>query len=210
MIAKPIRVWHSPKSHEAPPKIAPFIGIGTGRCGTLSLCNIVASCYNTTVLHEGYMCHWDKTFKPMAIAMTNAMKSFGTYGVSAGNVSFHLIRWVEDLMVRIPNLKVICLHRDKEATVSSFTKCFVDGSPFATTGNKGIVNCFPDIDTGSFDSDVKSWWNWCEKKMENIPNSYHIEPNDLNSDSEVKRLYDYLGIIPSDRIIPEQRRYNAL
>lgn len=195
---------------------APFIGIGTGRCGTNSLRRIVSACNNYQVTHESLQFHWyeldDKIGK-----LIRDMKEHTKLGIVRGEVSQALLPWIADLRSGVPDLKVVCLHRDKAETIRSFMEY---GSHMIrprdkrkwSDGARGIrasaVRCFPVIDAASPEQAFGFYWEMYEEMSALVAEPVlHIRTEELNEDSKVGELFDFLGVPLEDRILIEKRKW---
>ena len=93
----------------------PFVGVGTGRCGTNSLTEIVDACKNASVTHERYQLNWYEVNENLG-KMLSEFRAIAKDGVLAGDVSQANAPHVGELRSSFPALKVVCLHRDKTST----------------------------------------------------------------------------------------------
>ena len=192
----------------------PWVGIGTGRCGTKSLAAIVESCKNTEVGHETrqYISQWYSNDLCLT-EWCQMAQAKAEEGVLVGEVQLYMLPHIMFLRQRIPQLKVVHLHRDKQATVNSHVqklkpmfrpfdkaKYYRDGSPWAGR--------YPLIDAASSEQAYEFWWEMYEALGNTLTDPvFHINMEDLNNDDEIRQLFDFLEIPEEDRIIPEQRNW---
>lgn len=190
----------------APHNPVPVLGVGTGRCGTMSLAEIVGACKNTTTLHEGYLADWDLSSLNNCKHMIEAMKMWSHSGVLAANSSFNMLPFVGLVREEIPELRVVCLHRDKLETVRSFERRLGDKPlmDLSGTDEETKYETFPNVVGG-----WEAYWLMCEEMMAQIPGRYDMQMEDLNSKLELGRLFDYLEIPSEDRVYLEQTRWNV-
>jgi len=198
----------------------PFVGVGTGRCGTTSLCQIVQACKNVTVGHEIYQLH----FYGINSELGKMIKDFRTLakrGILCGDVSQPTIKHIGNLRASFTDMPVVCMHRDKASTVASFVeygthyirpqdkKKWADGS-MGNNLRANAMKCFPLIDAISPEQAYGFYWEFYEALMEKVaPPVFHMEMDALNSDTQLSRLFDFLSIPESDRVYIEQRKFWA-
>lgn len=108
------------------------IGLGTGRCGTLSLTDLLNSQRTAHVTHEGTPLGqtgqtWKKyawmhlPWEPCANKFKAVAQVIESYpGKLVGDVGFYYLPYVEMLIDRFPNVRFICLKRDRPQTVRSY------------------------------------------------------------------------------------------
>lgn len=94
-----------------------IIGLGTGRCGTLSLSAILDAQYLASITHEVY-------FKLPWLADYDALKHVIRClhmhaGETVGDVGFYYLPYVDKIVQLHNSVKFICLKRDKDETINS-------------------------------------------------------------------------------------------
>ena len=201
-----------------------FIGIGTGRCGTVSLVEIVAACSRTSVTHERYLADWyklDPPEDPIRNLIANIEAHRGR-DVLCGEVQAHVLPHLPFIRRHLPDTKVVCMHRAKQEVVNSFLswapgyttlrpadKIFLMNNP--KPGPKTYANKFPIIDAATPEQAWGFWWEFYELMVQSIADPiFHMNVNDLNDDSRVGQLFDFLEIPPKDRVFIEERKHNSL
>ena len=169
-----------------------FLGIGPGRCGTLSLSKILGSCRNVLSVHEDY------SLAGSIIEMTAVMNR--TQG--SWNVGFIGASWTPQVVAvrdRLPRCPVICLHRDKQEVIDSFgVTLIINSDGMQPTGEELLT---PEA--------IADRWEMCELSMAAVPAPVmHLRTEDLNSDGKLYELFEFVGIPEDDRNYPENRRWN--
>lgn len=96
------------------------LGIGTGRCGTVSLATLLNSQPDSAVTHESVLLPWEITAETCEKAKSY-IAGLSSGGV-CGDVSFSWVRYTPFLMQEFPDLKVVALSRDKEQVIDSYLK----------------------------------------------------------------------------------------
>ena len=204
-----------------------FIGIGTGRCGTKSLTNIIKACKNTRVSHEHFPSNWyapGPNIGRLIIGMRSGKHpSFPTTGRSTliGEVSCALLPHVQAIRDPVPDLRVICLHRNREDVVKSFMSWMVPSNlrpsdrvlraeKFSGTNIPDVVERFPVIDAATPEQAWGFYWEMAEKLMEAVKEPVkHVWMNSLNDDYTLESIFDFLEIPSQDRVLCDRRVWNS-
>ena len=185
-----------------------FVGLGTGRCGTHSLAEIIESCVNTKCTHEECLLDFNRTNLDLAHEFFGDLEDQERTGLICGDVSltwtFHIdaIKWI------VPDLDVICLHRPKTEFIESWMRWTYSGhNVFGRPFEKSVPpKYFLQYGNGKTSSPEKSdrayldaYWDYCESIMKNIPGAHHLYTSELNTKTGIKGIFDYLKIPESDR-----------
>jgi len=197
---------------------APFVGVGTGRCGTTSLDRIVNACSNTRVTHEAYQMYWYEVNSRVGDLIRD-MREGGSTGVLVGESSQACGPHVSNLRSAFSGLKVVCLHRDQESTVESFMNSlppmlrpgdkmkWIDGAMGDTTQARAS-KCFPLIDANNARQACGFYWEMYESLMSQITDPvFHIGVEELNDDSRLSEMFEFLGIPADDIVFLEKRKF---
>ena len=194
----------------------PFVGVGTGRCGTNSLVEIVNACDKTIATHEAYQMFWYETNKRVGDLIVDMHESQNG-GILRGEVSQACGPHVGSLRSSFKGLKVVCLHRDRESTVESFMnfgsnlirphdkKKWVDGT-MGVGIRANAQRCFPLIDGIDARQAYGFYWDFYEALMERITEPVmHMQVDELSGDLDP--LFDFLEIPECDRKYSEKRKF---
>lgn len=155
-----------------------WIGIGTGRCGTQSLASIFS------VAHEPQLHAWNETHR--------SMREFWRFRAQ-DQVNFSLARHIGVLREVDPQLKVVCLYRETEATVRSHLRVNRIGP------NRLWYPRFPEAQTS--EDAWRLYIKFVHGLMDNIqPPVYRIEMEQLNDDEMLKDLWVWLKGNPPKRL----------
>ena len=207
-----------------------IIGIGTGRNGTKSLSEILSSCKNVDVLHEGYITEWyrgsiwDDDPKIESLErQNNFFRQRMSEGQFAGNVAFFLLPRISFILENFKTAKIICLHRNKKDTVKSWMKwchglshCFPpDMSKFVNSEHvkhqAKWFGMFPKFESAKNSEEAwEMYWDMYEEESMKLENVLHIQTESLNEDYKLDILYSFVEIPPEDRNYPEKRKFNSL
>lgn len=198
----------------------PFLGIGTGRCGTNSLSRIVGACSNTCVTHEKYGLFWYEITSDIGDLIRD-MRASSKSGVLWGEVGQAVGPHVENIRSSVRGTKVVCLHRDKQETVQSFMdfksylirpsdkRHWAERSSMDNMSDRALFHKrFPLIDAWTVSQSYEFYWEVYEKLMEKIRDPVlHMNVEELNSDNRLVELFDFLEIPEVDRVFVKKRRY---
>ena len=94
-----------------------IIGLGSGRCGTKSLAYLLNKQSGVTCTHEVFRLPWE--FKETKIRNIHSLFSKKRKDV-VGDVAFYYLNYVKYLINQYPNIKFICLKRDRDETIKSY------------------------------------------------------------------------------------------
>ena len=201
----------------------PFVGVGTGRCGSHTLVEIISACKNTNVYHETINVPWyEPGASPELGVLMKRLINARKLGLLAGEVSPSIINSVGVLRGDIPGLKVVCLHRGREQVVRSFCEYGVNMPPLrplerhrwaegclgAHYGDAKIPLSFPVIDGASRQQAISFYWEMYESMMREVAEPVmHIHIEALNDAKAVESLFEFLDIPVCDRVFIEVRKF---
>lgn len=99
--------------------------VGTGRCGSTVFAKLlkdlgIGAVHESTERHKFFVEHW---FKPTPEERERCLSVVTNGGALVG---YPFIAFVDDFRAILPEMKVICLHRDKEEFVVSAKKAWRD------------------------------------------------------------------------------------
>lgn len=132
--------------------------------------------------------------------------------MTVGDVALYWLPHVERLRELVPELRVICLKRDREATVDSLTrKCpgYTLVRPEDRHHNPEWWDLMPAIEASSIDQAWRSYYDMYYAKASELPDVLHVATEDLDRDQTLTQIFDYLEIPTSDRVYLPQRRHNT-
>lgn len=188
----------------------PFIVFGTGRCGTSSLYKMLSSCENVSVLREQnpYMVNW---YKPDETKLQNLVQWFkkkSSKGQLSGSVARYWLPHIEWIRRQIPEVKLICMHRDKKGTVESWMRWKGGSRNRLRPGRSWKFDVFPLIDAHTNQQSYEFYWEMYEEWSRSIEGVYHVNMLDLNDKLRVEHIFEYLEIPERDRVFLEKTQYN--
>ena len=190
------------------------IGLGSGRCGTLSLSVIMNAQYSSCVTHEAYIkLPWVPLLGYLAINLKIVQGQHTGFWV--GDVAPYYLNYTDTIFKWFPGAKMVCLKRDKEATVKSLLSCtdYFDSNHFTSTSSKhwdpSLWNldstesrtwrpCFPKYDANDYDAACMYWDEYYKKAYEyeeKYPEGFKIFDTDktLNTSEGQQEMLNFAG-----------------
>jgi hypothetical protein len=96
-------------------------GIGSGRCGTLSLAQVLSRQPGVMVSHEDPpLLPWDREPGDYVIRQRFARWRRSRQAAIVGDVASFYLPYVEDAIALEPAIRIVCLKRPREEVVQSF------------------------------------------------------------------------------------------
>ncbi len=188
------------------------IGLGADRRDTFSLFMTINQIPDSFFVHEGFMLPWYGTKEEALNKISEFLNS--TQKKYVGDVGFYWLPYVETVIKNIPDVKFICLKRDKKQTVKSFMK--------KTEGRNHWINhdgkkwkkdyvwdrCFPKYEVESKEQALKLYWEEYYNKAilleKKYPKNFKIfDITVLNSEESFKKVLDFIGVSHC-KIIPKK------
>ena len=104
-----------------------IIGLGTGRCGTQSLSGFLSSQPGMTVLHEGTIKGRDNPFRwegdhERVRRWIDGLPDLLNRPAYCGDIGMYYLPYCEFLIAHRPDIRFVCLERDRSAVVESFLR----------------------------------------------------------------------------------------
>ena len=94
-----------------------LMGLGTGRCGTMSLATILDAQYSTSISFEGY---YKLPWLANIDSLKHTIKNISMHaGETVGDVGFYYLPYVEKIIELTGDAKFVCIKRDKDETIAS-------------------------------------------------------------------------------------------
>ena len=184
--------------------MTPFLGIGTGRCGTKSLTKIINACQDVSARHECYACACFWYQKNLSTFYYFKERVGIENDKLVGDIAFYWLPHIKKLRKMLA-LKIVCLHRDKESTVNSFLRLYGRKTRLRLKDCPKLVeqptsnyyrnwvwwNRFPMIEGDTPKECWEKYWDMYEEESRKLDGCYHLNMEDLNSDDELNKLFDY-------------------
>lgn len=196
-----------------------IFGLGTGRCGTLSLARLLSLQDESFVTHEGLLvtekvCFGEKFLpllgwnfsEPEIRAHVGSVTQF--QGDVIVDVAFYYLNYVEYLIKHLEWIRFICLKRDRAATIRSFLQwnrfnIFDSREERAKMQLTVWHRCFPKYDLLTKKESLVRYWEDYYRQSECLaaryPQNFRIfDTAVLNSNHGVREILTFLDI-PSER-----------
>lgn len=183
-----------------------IIGIGTGRCGTLSLSRLLSAQPGMIVPHEyGLPLPW--IFSQDAInKKIFELKRLG------GDVAFYYLNYVNYLNHVYPFTKFVCIKREREATINSYlTKSENRNNWIEHDGSKWMkspiyYNSYPKFSVNSKREALGMYYDLyymeAEKLKSKIGSNFKIfSVEDLNKIEGIKQILVHCGFSEHEMVI---------
>ena len=190
-----------------------FLGIGTGRCGTVSLAKLIGGCDNCEVFHEAnweHKQHKHNTPLPWVFDEGQAslriknMKKRESVDSLFGDVAFYYLNYLDFFLKEYPNLKIVHIHRDKEEVVKSYlaktssefsAKEYDNWTKGSNIADKIWTPCYPQYEVDSKREGISRYYDEYISKTEKYKDRmFEIDVKNLNSFEYQTKLFDYLQI----------------
>jgi len=181
------------------------IGLGTGRCGTMSLAYLLNWQENSKVYHEKARnrISWqgdEKTIDKFLLWASEAAKQKRL----VGDVAFYYLNYVEYLLSLNPNIKFVCLQRDRASTVTSYMKHTKDMNHWmlhdGTRWQKSSWDhCYPKYEVLSKEKAIEQYWDdyylIANELQTKYPDSFRIfKTATLNTEAGQRAILAFIGI----------------
>lgn len=177
-----------------------IFGLGTGRCGTMSLSRLLSYQENSIVSHELGGLPWLSWEKQEGLFKTFIGNIFNRQSRFIGDVSFYSLPYWKNIVNLDPKSKFIIIKRDKDETVKSYMKktngrnhwIQHDGSKW----RKDVWDkCYPKFETENKEEALELYYEHYYKMCEQIPNelTYWIDTEDLNNKEKCLEMLKWCG-----------------
>jgi len=192
-----------------------FIGIGTGRCGTMSLAKLVNNCENCNVSQEyppneldGPNCK-DKIL-PWAFNKQKAQLKLKDLlwlnGQLVGDVAFYYLNYIDFFISKLPNLKVINIYRNKDEVCESYMNKTTYSNHWSGQGNCAVWDkAYPKIDVENKYNAIGKYWEIYKQKTIDLIDKYPgrivaVDVSYLNKFEMQECIFEFLEINTRDRL----------
>lgn len=194
-------------------------GTGSARCGTKSLATLFGEQSHVAITHERFIIPWEFNekecarvvrhcqVKPMRQAITRGKPvRWVRYDVSGaqimGDIAPYYLNYAQRL-IEEHDAKIVCLKRDKEATVKSFLKQRFDhcsrASDRDTKPPRNLYISLPKFDKPTRRENAEAYWDYFYALAEEIeglyPEHFRIwEMESLNYDVDQREILTFIGV----------------
>lgn len=169
-------------------------GLGTGRCGTKSLATLLSRQPGAAVSHEAH--------PPLSwCADPDPARHFRGFDGAAlrADVGFYYLPWVDALRSEFPELRFVCLRRNRAAVIASFERKRPLHSHWFREGPPDNVwdRCFPSYEPPlEFAEAVGRYWDEYYAAAETfVDDRFRIVATEtLNTIDGVAELLEFCGV----------------
>lgn len=171
-----------------------LIGLGTGRCGTVSLSKLLDIQDGCCMTHEKHPMPWtvnkalfERTYK----SITSGGEPF------IGDVAFYHLPYINFILEKTKEVKFVVLKRPKEEVVVSYMKKTIGMDHWRPTTRPNPWDiCYPTFfHKLTKEEAIGFYWDLYYEMVEDIPQElcYHMETKDLNDIEECKKMLKFCG-----------------
>ena len=195
------------------------IGLGSGRCGTVSLSRLLDAQPGAQVRHElrphlPWMA--DKALLARKLDILRRLPGTGL----VGDVGFFYLPYVVRILAAWPSARILALRRAERETVASFmVKTQGRNHWMDHDGNRWRLDptwdpCYPSFDTSSKEQALQRYWQSYYAAVERLcveyPSNVRLfDVEDLNTSQGVRAILDFVGIARRQQVLLPGLRENA-
>lgn len=193
------------------------IGIGTGRCGTMSLARLLDECHGCCVQHELGAPHRTLPWHfDVELAQSKLSSIKNLPGDIRGDVAFYYLNYVDFFFECLPDVRVIHIYRDKASVVDSFLKKTAGRNHWMSNSEdyrKDIQwdKCFPKYKgVKSKEEAIAKYYDEYMYGVADLMTKYandifNVNIRDLNNEHMQHMIFDFLNIPAAKRIVRKVR-----
>ncbi|MFC1884628.1 hypothetical protein ACFL2O_07645 [Thermodesulfobacteriota bacterium] len=183
------------------------IGLGTGRCGTVSLMKILNAQPGLNFSHESRpVLPWKFSEKKIDEKMKQIMSYDGTI---VGDIAFFYLPYVEYILGKNPSTKFVCLQRPKNEVVKSYLQKTYFNNPWIIHDGKKWLHyewddCYPKYNVKSKSRAIGLYWDHYHREIHRLMELYpkNISLYDmtlyLNESDRIRELLHFVGVKMED------------
>ena len=176
-----------------------IFGLGTGRCGTMSLSNLLSYQDDCLISHELGGLPWltwspSTSLEPFLDKINTRSESF------VGDVSFYSLPYASVLMSRYSDVKFVILKRDKEETIKSYIKKTQGRNHWMPhNGSKWRLDiwdrCYPKFDVKTKEEALSCYYDHYYDLCQQLPQDkcFWLNTEDLNSREKSIKMLEFCG-----------------
>ena len=192
------------------PKI--ILGLGTGRCGTATLTRLLDKQAGVIAEHETVMLQWEVKpylFKKAWEKITEPSSAY------VANISFAWLPYIPLAVEKDPEVKCICIKRDRQQTIESFSQHFHRFNVWTHYASRhfdmvqhsnSMARCagFPKFDAPRLEAIGLYWdlyYQMSKGFQKKFPDNFHVWPIDaFNSEVGVSEMLTFAGLTETNVI----------
>lgn len=177
-----------------------IIGLGTGRCGTVSLTNLFKLQSSCGAEHE-HTAHnsqhgeiWGKNFTGLVDYIENRSEKY------ICDVSFYNLPYVEQLIDMFDNVKFVVMKRDRQETIDSYMRKTSGRNHWQIHNGTRYKHCpwdsiYPKFEGTDKADAIGKYWDYYYNTCSNIDQSlcYNLNTSDLNNKEKCLDMLNFCG-----------------
>ena len=152
------------------------IGLGTGRCGTVSLSALLYH-YGFDTTHENFLLPWNIDEKMYKENMNLILSRENNY---VADSAFYYLPYIPMIIKDYPSVKCICLQRDKKETIESYMVKTHGRNHWSKKHNDAIDPkwdvTYPKFDESDKEKALGLYWDYYYTTTEQLVKEY---PNNI-------------------------------
>lgn len=195
-----------------------LLGLGSGRCGTLSLARLLNQQPNAHVTHEARpLLPWNAKNRDTLVA--ERIARFNTAQARlVGDVASFYLPYVERFISLVPDLRVVCLWRDREEVVESFARWSdqahsAPADHWSVRPQPGLFHdpvwstIFPKYDVASREEGIRRYWDEyyenAEELVRKFPGNVRIFDMEasLNTEPGQREVLRFVGLRNEEHVL---------
>lgn len=183
-----------------------LIGLGTGRCGTTSLTDILNSADGCDVTHEMSAARLALSWKFSEKGIQSVLQKLRQRSARfSGDVAFFYLPYVEWIAQEAPETTFICMKRDRAETVESYVKKTKNRDHWSglCAGSDPWDKLYPKFETDDKKEAIGMYWDMYYEEADRLERSgVRIKTFDmglLNTREGVEEIMGFCGL-KSDRV----------
>ena len=181
------------------------VGIGTGRCGTVSLHALLNRQPSVHITHEQLpLLPWNHAPRILKKKLSRILQRRASI---VGDIASSWLPYVRDVLSQAPSAKFVCLQRDRNATVQSFMVKMKgkknhwmphDGKRWKK--DRRWDPCFPKYDTPELEQAIGLYWDDYYRQVdllcEEFPDNIRIWQTEraLDTQQGVTEILSFIGV----------------
>ena len=197
-----------------------IIGLGTGRCGTVTLTSILNNQTDIHATHETSLSSWDTNVTDFNKTLDIIQKYNST---TVSDVSFYNLNYIENFINVREDTKFICLKRNKDEVIESYMKKTIGRNHWSGNSDNLIGykedlkwdKCYPKYNLPKEDALAMYWEDYYSiaTEMEKLyPNNIKVFDMNtvLNTTTSQSEMLSFIDIPEKYQIINLNTKLNAL
>jgi hypothetical protein len=179
-----------------------IFGLGTGRCGTLSLAKLLNSQQNSVITHEQFpLLTWKVNNNSINLLDQRIKAYLQTPEIYTGDVCSVYLNYVKYIYNRLDkNVKFICLERDKQSNIDSWlkkTKNYNNWSIYSK-GSRKYSKMFPKYKIQNKKMCLETYWEEYKYISDTLSNTIPVfrkySTEDLNNELKINEILEFCSI----------------